>query len=167
MARPTKSTTDRLLEVVCEPNWTLDDLKRKLKMPLERLLMFVAREDVRALLQTMRYLIDYRSQLAISQHRITAVSRLIDLINEPDFADGDREILRRACAELLRTKVISEPTAGELSRVMDTATEAVSDIEILAALHRIGGRPNEPEADGPPPLQLVDDADVIDAEVVQ
>lgn len=164
MPRRKQTKTEKMLAVLVRPDWTMDELMSELRMNIEQVAAMLSGDYERSLLQSLRFLEDFRTQMTVSRHRVTAVHRLITLMNDK-FEDKDREILRRACAELLRTKIVPDETGGQVALAMIAGDEQVTDMELLAALRRIGS--DEQPGTQTHELRLLGTSEAIDTEVVQ
>lgn len=161
MPRRKETKIEKMLAVLIRPDWTMDELMGELRMNIEQVAAMLSGDYERSLLQSLRFLEDFRTQMTVSRHRVTAVHRLITLMGE-EYEDKDREILRRACAELLRTKIVPDASGSPAAVAALVGDEQVSDIELLAALSRLG---REEPGDGEP--RMLPTREMIDGEVAQ
>jgi hypothetical protein len=98
-----QANTDQLLQqlVSCSIG-SLTNLQRAIDVSLDQISEWIARPRNRRKISNLVTLLDAQTQLLICQHRVGAVARLAEVAGK----DAKPEVVRRACADLLKIRLI-------------------------------------------------------------
>jgi hypothetical protein len=120
-------TDDRqLLEKVYEAQLAPRELASACGMTLSEVAAWSAKPAASAALRGLRLLCDMQTQLILSRYRLHAAAKLLEI------AQGEGEIARKACVDLLKLELLPAAESGE------EQTPSVDPQAVCAALEQLG-----------------------------
>ncbi|MFG0329311.1 MAG: hypothetical protein ACF8PN_05365 [Phycisphaerales bacterium] len=132
--RVTRARAERLLDAIYEANEDLAEVARSEGLTLRDLARWANEPVTAATLDGLCRLHDAKAQVLLSRYRTLAAAKLFELSGEPD---ASREIVRKACVDLLKLSVI-EPVASLLAATGGgedaSAPELAFDLGVLDEL---------------------------------
>jgi hypothetical protein len=129
-----------LAEMIAGSLGPLSRISESIDLTLDQVSQWIAQPDNRRRIVNLVTLLDAQSQLLVCQYRVLAITRLVELAGQQSTAGP--ETVRRACADLLRLRLINpyqEDKRPPHARIPPPAAEPPIDEErILAALEELG-----------------------------
>lgn len=105
LARPkARRKSEGLLDELIQTSiGSLADLRDSIDLSLDEIANWIRKSENRYRVASLVELLDAQTQLLICQHRVLAVARLVEVAQSADSP----ETIRRACADLLRIRLVN------------------------------------------------------------
>ncbi len=127
---PSNNLIDQIISGSLGP---LSKLRDTIDLTLDQVSDWIIDPNNRDQISNLITLLDAQTQLIICQQRLLAVARLVEVATE---APG-HETVRRACADLLRIRLI-DPYREDKRPIRMPAQKPVDEAAILEALENLG-----------------------------
>lgn len=111
----------------------LSRLQETIDLTLDQVSQWIAHPENRRQISNLVTLLDAQTQLIICQHRLIAAVRLTEVAK----SDASPEVVRRACADLLKMRLIDPYKEDKRPEKMPPA-RPMSEEKILALWERMG-----------------------------